>query len=136
MFVSFAYLNYGMDWGRFSLLQLMKPVIINPPSTYIELGGIFWVLLLFRDLKVAGMTKSQWVTMLASITAGMVVVRPSTALVLHGCGEKSLSRLGDTIQQSQNARRAENVWSPVGGRSIHRVGDPVKVYGGYLHDTS
>jgi hypothetical protein len=80
-----------MDWRRFSLLQLMKPVFIHPPSTYIELGGIFWVLLLFRDLKVAGMTKSQWVTMLASITAGMVVVRPSTALVLHGCGETLFS---------------------------------------------
>lgn len=79
-FVSFQYLVCSMSSEEIPVLYLIKPAAVNHQSFGLQLGGLVWLLLIFRDLKVAGMTTYRWITLLAAVVAGVVFLGPSTTL--------------------------------------------------------
>jgi hypothetical protein len=59
-FVSFQHFIYNMSGRGFSLVAVAKYAAKDPQFLGIQLGGMFWMMLLFGDMKSAKMIEQHW----------------------------------------------------------------------------
>lgn len=74
---AFIYLSYISDIG----FPLAESTTRDFRFLGLHLGGMLWMVLLFRDLKIAKMIERRWSTLFICYTASTVLVGPSAALL-------------------------------------------------------